>query len=535
LIMHGKLILFKSRGNSLETLISTRLTMFGNFQSLLRQIPLEFSLHRTFKPPWTHLIMHSKLILLKSRGNWHAQLNSKRLTNNFQRLLRLQSMEYSSSRPYQPQWQQVYYSRKLFLLNPRGDTGFIATFQHLTLMKFSCSLVALLWMRWRLITSRIQLPWTGKLCYCLHRLDSSLLSASLNPSDTGITLYSDRFQQPSSNMESSTWTYNRKSARMDTTMINPRDTSVFNTSLDVLHKAIQLDIAYPLKAEITSLFCYEHKNPRYETFSSHLQGILLARQERLQLPPDFTEAIHQVTHLLMTMFGNFQSLLRQIPLEFSLHRTFKPPWTHLIMHSKLLLLKSRGNWHAQLNSKRLTNNFQRILRFQSIEYTSARSYQPQWQQVYYSRKLFLLNPRGHTGFIATFQHLTLMKFPCSLVALLWMPGLHSLTHFNHFGCLSSSVQSNHRWDGNFSINHDQISAFQHLFIQYYGDCWNIVGPHNSTRTLHVTSGHISVQPTTHSISRDSRSTLGQIMTARICLPDTCQQISANISRYIYDG
>ena len=131
LIMHGKLVLLKSRGNSRARLNSSRLTILNNFQSLLRLIPLEFSLHNTFKPPWTHLIMHGKLILLKSRGNSSAKPNSKRLTNNFQRLFRTQSMEFTSTRPYQPPWQLVFYSRRLFLLNPRGHTRFIATFQHL--------------------------------------------------------------------------------------------------------------------------------------------------------------------------------------------------------------------------------------------------------------------------------------------------------------------------------------------------------------------------------------------------------------------
>jgi hypothetical protein len=245
----------------------------------------------------------------------------------------------------------------------------------------------------------------------------------------------------------------------------------------------------------------------------------------------------------LSQFGKFpcstvyraQALIRPIPLELCLHNTFKPPWTHLIMHGKLILFQSRGNSRAQLNSKRLTNHFQRFLRIQSMEYTSFRPYQPPWQQLFYSRKLLLLNPRGYTRFIATFQHLTLMKFSCSLLALLWMQGLHSLIHFNNFRCFSSCVQSNLRWDGSFRINHDQISAFQYLFIPYYGDCWNIVCSLKSTHTLYVNSGHISVQPTTHSISRDSCRPIENIETARICLPDTCQQINANISRYIYDG
>ena len=229
-------------------------------------------------------------------------------------------------------------------------------------------------------------------------------------------------------------------------------------------------------------------------------------------------------------------IIRPIPLEFSLYNIFKPPWTNLIIHGKLFLLKSRGNLRAKLNFQRLTilDNFHPLFWFQPGDHTSNQPYKPPWHKSFYSRKLFLLNSRGNTSFILTSQHLTLMKFSCSWIAQLWLQCLHYLIHFNHFRRLILCVQSNLRWDGTFSLKCDQIPGFPLLVTQYSCTCWNVVGSHNSTHTLHMNTGHISVQPTTHSISRDFRKTLGQIMTARICLHGTCQQLSVHISRYIYE-
>ena len=208
----------------------------------------------------------------------------------------------------------------------------------------------------------------------------------------------------------------------------------------------------------------------------------------------------------------------------------------MTIHGKLFLVKSRGNSTATLNFQRLTmlDNFHPLFWFQPGDDTSNQPYKPPWHTSFYSRKLFLLNSRGYTSFILTFQHLTLMKFLCSWMALLWLQRLTYLIHFNHFRRLSLCVQSNLRWYGNFSTNCDQISGFQLLVTQYYCDCWNIDGSHNPTHTLHMNTGHISVQPITQSISRDFRKPLGQILPARICLHDTYQQLSVHISRYIYD-
>ena len=114
---------------------------------LIRSKPLGFLLQTIFKPPWTHLIIHGKLLLLKSRGNSRTILNFQRLTmfHNFQTLYRFKPGDHTSPQPYKPPWYKLFLSRKLLLLNPRGNTSVILNFQHLTLMKFSFSRFALSW------------------------------------------------------------------------------------------------------------------------------------------------------------------------------------------------------------------------------------------------------------------------------------------------------------------------------------------------------------------------------------------------------
>jgi hypothetical protein len=230
------------------------------------------------------------------------------------------------------------------------------------------------------------------------------------------------------------------------------------------------------------------------------------------------------------------TLLSPKPLGFYFQIIFKPPWPTLTIHGKLFLVKSRGNSNATLNFQRLTmlDYFHPLFWFQPGDDTSNQPYKPPWHKSFYSRMLFLLNSRGNTSFILTFQHLILMKFSCSWMALFWLQCLPYLIHFNHFRRLSLYVRSNLRWYGNFSTYCDQILGFQLLVTQYYCDCWNIDGSHNSTHTLHMNTEHISVHPITQSISRDFSKTLGPILPARICLHDTCQQLSVHISRYIYD-
>jgi hypothetical protein len=246
-------------------------------QILLSPKPLGFSFQIIFKPPWTHFITLAKLYHRLPRGTSRLSWNSQHLSVT------------------------AFNSTLL-------DLHFFHC--HKTEFKFKIT-------QWRLIPIQLRMRWTGKLCIYYKQFVNLLISTLHSFSETwkylhypaltsSIIMNSEHLQQSTSSVGATSWTYQsptsgkRKSAQLDPPSANPGDGSSFSRPIHIMNTALQQPIAYPTETAILSIFHDEDKNPRFEQLFSNLQEIMINRQERLRLPPEFTDAANKVHHLLTT-------------------------------------------------------------------------------------------------------------------------------------------------------------------------------------------------------------------------------------------